>query len=493
MLSGRLTAGAILLCGLAHSIGWGIRGNWGHEYGAMIPGALSAIAACLVSGREDWRRRVVHFAYFGAMGWSFGGSMSYGLVQGYTHTGSAPDVFYGYAMLYVIGFLWGAMGGAGAGLAGMLDRKRLTDFYPPLIATFAAWFVWEYPLAAHPADWYDTDWAGVLVLLAAVLASIAIRRKITEADRLILWMAAGWWAGVLILVAGLGLRMTPPRGDNWAGCLGMVAAMVFFFARHNLRPLIWVSMLSGIVSGIGFTTGQLIRVAGFASPIRENWHSVLEQTFGFISGVGIAVGLAWLARRAPRQTEEPALRSWTEPFAFCFLLLVVTYINIVKNIHTIWLPKGVIPEIMHGIPLLWWFRFAYLAVAAEVVFLTLRHREEPLAVVPQTWLGRGQALFLLFLWWIVVGNLSRYLPFDPRRLITEGVIHVNACLASVLVLVAPRAEDRQPEEGRFPRLRGLCAASLALALLYAAVSVWGIGGPSNGARYRFGPKAQDAR
>jgi hypothetical protein len=269
--------------------------------------------------------------------------------------------------------------------------------------------------------------------------------------------------------------------------------MVFFFARHNLRPLIWVSMLSGIVSGIGFTTGQLIRVAGFASPIRENWHSVLEQTFGFISGVGIAVGLAWLARRAPRQTEEPALRSWTEPFAFCFLLLVVTYINIVKNIHTIWLPKGVIPEIMHGIPLLWWFRFAYLAVAAAVVFLTLRHREEPLAVVPQTWLGRGQALFLLFLWWIVVGNLSRYLPFDPRRLITEGVIHVNACLASVLVLVAPRAEDRQPEEGRFPRLRGLCAASLALALLYAAVSVWGIGGPSNGARYRFGPKAQDAR
>ncbi|MCC6389759.1 MAG: hypothetical protein IT167_04075, partial [Bryobacterales bacterium] len=81
MLSGRLTAGAILLCGLAHSIGWGIRGNWGHEYGAMIPGALSAIAACLVSGREDWRRRVVHFAFFGAMGWSFGGSMSYGLVQ----------------------------------------------------------------------------------------------------------------------------------------------------------------------------------------------------------------------------------------------------------------------------------------------------------------------------------------------------------------------------------------------------------------------------
>ena len=44
---------AILLVALSLSIGWGVRGNWGHEYGAMIPGALAAIAAVVVSGRED--------------------------------------------------------------------------------------------------------------------------------------------------------------------------------------------------------------------------------------------------------------------------------------------------------------------------------------------------------------------------------------------------------------------------------------------------------
>ena len=55
---------AIFLGMLSLSIGWGIRGNFGHEFGAMIAGTLCAIAVCLCSGREDWRRRVLYFAVF---------------------------------------------------------------------------------------------------------------------------------------------------------------------------------------------------------------------------------------------------------------------------------------------------------------------------------------------------------------------------------------------------------------------------------------------
>ena len=67
-----LTPGTFLLAALSLSIGWGIRGNFGHEYGAMIPGALTAIAVCVMSGRKDWRDRVMYFAMFGALGWGFG-------------------------------------------------------------------------------------------------------------------------------------------------------------------------------------------------------------------------------------------------------------------------------------------------------------------------------------------------------------------------------------------------------------------------------------
>ena len=101
----------VLLCGLSLCVGWGIRGNFGHEYGAALPGALAAMALVLLSGREDWWRHVHYFALFGAIGWSFGGSMSYMMVVGYSHSSQSLTVFYGFANLFAIGFLWAALRG----------------------------------------------------------------------------------------------------------------------------------------------------------------------------------------------------------------------------------------------------------------------------------------------------------------------------------------------------------------------------------------------
>ena len=50
---------------------------------------VSEIAGVLMSGRADWWRRVAYFGMFGALGWSFGGSISYMWVIGYTHSGQA--------------------------------------------------------------------------------------------------------------------------------------------------------------------------------------------------------------------------------------------------------------------------------------------------------------------------------------------------------------------------------------------------------------------
>src|ERR1041385_5991676 len=142
----RSTAGLYLFTftALSLSIGWGIRGNFGHEYGAMIPGALAAMAAVLLSGREDWWRRISFFAFFGAFGWSFGGSMSYMQVIAYTHSGHSGSVIYGFECLFVIGFLWAAMGGASTALPAVLDRERLTEFFVPLTAVFIAWFAQDF-------------------------------------------------------------------------------------------------------------------------------------------------------------------------------------------------------------------------------------------------------------------------------------------------------------------------------------------------------------
>ena len=241
---------AILLVALALSIGWGVRGNWGHEYGAALPGALAAMAAVLVSGRDDWYRRIPLFAFFGALGWSFGGSISYMKVIAYTHSGHGPSVAYGLACLFLIGFLWGAMGGAGTALSAFLDRKRLTDLVVVALAVLAGWWVQDrffdvyfnglhvfgtqwydglrdqlragtitaerYKELTGWIDWHDTDWIGVVVAAAAVLLLAAVRRKVSYGTSLALHLCAGWWLGFTVLTVGLGLRMTPPRGDNWS-------------------------------------------------------------------------------------------------------------------------------------------------------------------------------------------------------------------------------------------------------------------------------------
>src|ERR1041384_5353860 len=130
---------AILLAMLSLSIGWGIRGNFGHELGAMLPGALTAVAVCLLSGREDWQRRVLYFGFFGAIGWGFGASMSYMQVVSYAQSGHAASQLYGYYGLFVIGFLTAALGGACTAYPAVESRERLTAFFKPLIVVFALW------------------------------------------------------------------------------------------------------------------------------------------------------------------------------------------------------------------------------------------------------------------------------------------------------------------------------------------------------------------
>lgn len=150
---------------IALAVGWGMRGNFGHEYGAGYAGCLSVVAVCLLSGRPDWRERVVYFAAFGALGWGFGGSISYMQVIAYTHSGHFSSQLYGFLGLYLIGFLWAAMGGAGAAFAAVADRNRLTEIFKPLLFILGVWifFPWmetflENALATAASSGVDETW-----------------------------------------------------------------------------------------------------------------------------------------------------------------------------------------------------------------------------------------------------------------------------------------------------------------------------------------------
>jgi hypothetical protein len=532
-----LSPAAILLVALSLSIGWGVRGNWGHEFGAMIPGALAALAAALCSGREDWYRRAPYFAFFGAIGWSFGGTISYMQVIGYTHNGEhAGSVLYGFACLFVIGFLWGAPGGAGSALPAFVDRSRLTGLFVPVLAVFACWLAqalffmltevdekvlidWFGPDLAHwlsgvtleAFDWYDTDWIAALVALLAASGVIAVQRRVEWGTRLVLYLAVGWWLGFTILTVAplLNLRMTPPRGDSWAGMVGFNVALFVFLMRERLWGVAWAALVAGLIGGLGFSGATLLKLievhpdvqrAIFGQTVATNWHSVLEQTYGFINGLGIALALGYLSTRAPRLSDEPRERRWTETFAVAFVLLAITYLNIRKNVHNAWLPNHVVPDEIYGFAAQTWFEWAYLLLALVwIVLLVARYRGRDFPLLPASWLGRGQLLFLVFLWWVVIGNLSRVLPFQPQRMITEGVIHVHACLCTLLVLLVPsraRTATLAPPVDYRPLWwrTALGGAILAVAVVFAEFGIvrglWGDTFAGHGAQLiRFGPHA----
>ncbi|MEC7201060.1 MAG: hypothetical protein VXW84_10500, partial [Verrucomicrobiota bacterium] len=121
-----------LIVALSLSMGWGIRGNFGHEAGAMVAGVLSSIAVAVLSGRQDWRERVLTFAFLGALGWGFGGSIAYMYPISFTESGHASSTYFGFFALFLEGGLWCGMGVAGLAMAAVMPSRRLNAFFKPL-------------------------------------------------------------------------------------------------------------------------------------------------------------------------------------------------------------------------------------------------------------------------------------------------------------------------------------------------------------------------
>jgi hypothetical protein len=654
---------ALLLAGLSLSIGWGIRGNLGHETGAMIPGVLAAIAVCLLSNREDWRGRVAYFALFGALGWGVGGSMSYMQVIAYAHSGHAASQYYGFFGLFLIGFLWAALGGAGTALPAVLDRRDLCDLFRPLcvvLALLALLYFVEDPAARaiqsqfdtqagsivgwhrHESAlyWFDSNWLDVVVVIVGlcafdlvdrrfgkslwlpVLAAVggvvghlaqegiktragwpgAIRDSLvhTQGDdilfdrkllmtnwpaaflnesnhaglalgliagigcyfawfgkfrrgsSLLMHLALGWFVGFLLLPVLFDVRLTPPRGDNWAGMLGVFGGLVIYCVRCRQWALIAASLVAGIVGGIGYSgtacveallesfgnanlapglaeswthwqngpaNGPIPLDALAAQPIHHwefwlsaNWHSVLEQTYGFVNGLAVAAAMALLLRRLSQSEDSGPREYWTEILAVTVTVPLLMWVNLQKDVGE-WTrgPSPAMPTVMR-MPLVgfslsaWaWFNILFGIAAMAFVMLLNIHARRRLALLELGGLGRGQLLYLVLLWVFVIGNFGRIVVhFTEQRLLTEGVITLNAVLATMLLLLVPRTAPilLSPIPPGYGRLVGgaalialVCAVvfpvaeTLCVRAVYKDAPVMRPRGAKNGPTTRFGPHA----
>jgi len=653
---------SMFLVMLSLSVGWGIRGNYGHEAGAMIPGALAAIAAALVSGREDWRSRVPYFAFFGALGWAFGGSISYMHPPSYTETGQLATQIYGFFSTFVEAFLWAGLGGAATAYAAVEEPEKVTAIFRPLMWVFGIWAI-QYAIQdtpfhfqdrifqafggdrsefrqRDPLYWLDSEWLEAILALAALCLFDLWDRRFSKFGHLVIgamggaaigWavqrllMTTGWqtplvsalvhpqgdltmmdaatgapkfaakdmitnwpelffqigphlgwvfgavsgiglyfyrygawrsgsallvrmalWSLLIFLIGPVllsnlpffqkigGCRLTPPRGDSWANILGCYIGLLLHFRKTGQKPIIFTAVLSGALGGFALSTAQFIKILCYSpgNPAltdnsasiafwhhwrSANWHSiVLEQFAGFLYGLAIIIPMGLLASRLPARRDEPQVRPWTEIFAVLFLLNIVSYMNVVKNVQDWTTPHKVavngaegffrsvatfLESPLFGVTLsAWsWFTLFWLLFVVCTIAVLVRQRQRPIALIPSTWLGKGQLLYLSFLWMMVIANFSKALvAFSDSRIATEGTIIVNALISTFFILQIPAGDESgaliHADFGRDIRkaLFALTVVLFTTTLGYTA-GVRGIYGDKwtgwGGNNRRFGPDA----
>ncbi len=249
----------ILIPALAMGLGWGIRGQFGHETGAMVPGALVGLALAAVAFREIGPAEALRLGAVGALACSLGGLMTYGhtigLVQGRTRRRTRG---WGLLGLGIKGAVWIGLTGAFVGMA----------------AGRCAHGPWE--VAALCVALAGIAWAGVRLLNRPHdppngQPAIYFSQRLAERTRPEFW------------------------GGLW---LALAALLVYLIVRGD-RLAVGLALFGLVGGGLGFPLGECLQSWGmhhapFGPRVQRwmDWWKVMEVSFGLLAGA--ALGLGWL-------------------------------------------------------------------------------------------------------------------------------------------------------------------------------------------------------
>ena len=283
----------LLATAAAGGMGWGIRGQYGHETGAMVPGVLVALTLVFLFCPNATSLQVARAVALTAVAFGFGGTMTYGQTVGLTHDHDivanldVRDAAYRWGMLglFIKGGIWIGLAGAFLGIG--LGGKR----YRPLEMLAIL--------------------AGMIVLM--LIGIQLLNRPFAPAERVLppIYFSDDWhWEPDKLDMV--------PRPEKWGGLLlALVGLTVYTGWKKKDRLARNMALVGFLAGGLGFTIGQSVQAmwqwhpewfqTGLAHTLTRNfnWWNVMETTFGLILGFGLALGL-WINWRyvAPRETDD---------------------------------------------------------------------------------------------------------------------------------------------------------------------------------------------
>lgn len=276
---------------MAGGMGWGIRGQFGHETGAMIAGVLVGFTLVMLFFRHLTSLQAARAVALFVLGISCGGAETYGQTLGLTQNpgliGNWHALSWGLVGVFIKGGIWIGLAGAFLGLG--LGGKRYRA------------------------------WEGFLLLLAMcglfVLGVWLFNRPFDPAHRVLprIYFSADWyWEPTAEL---------KPRPECWGGLLcALLGLIVYLRGIRRDRFAAGLAFAGFLAGGIGFALGQTVQAAHAwnrhwfeTGPLAQlephvNWWNMMEITFGATFASLLAVALWCHARfRGDRPVEPTAV------------------------------------------------------------------------------------------------------------------------------------------------------------------------------------------
>lgn len=297
---------------LAGGLAWGIRGQYGHEAGAMIAGLLVSLVLVGLLAPHAALLPAARAVALATLAMGFGGSMTYGQTIGLTQdaplVGNWAALRWGMLGLALKGGVWIGFAGLflGMGLGGVRYRWReMSALMGGLLVLYAA---------------------GVWVL----------NRPFDPTNRILpaLYFSDDWrWEPDALL---------KPRRECWGGLLfALIGAWAWagWFRRDALaRRLVLWGLLGG---ALGFPLGQCLQAFhawnpemfqdgfwGRLDPLM-NWWNWMETTFGAVMGAALGFGL-WWNRRFIGALQDDGPVEFSPPVEVLLLGLHVTLLLLVE-------------------------------------------------------------------------------------------------------------------------------------------------------------------